>query len=126
MGAFIPIISAFLFGKRRAWWRQSGWPFLGRAFCLLPRIAAVHTGRLCHAVCPASSLIVIVIVGVTLSFIGRLPPGEYLAFPLTYLLTAIPLPIFILQPSQASTLWSSALGSDFTGHRESNHGLQRG
>lgn len=52
----------------------------------------------------------IVLVGVLLSFTGW-PALRVLAFPLTYLLTAIPLPIFFYNSlSSQLQLWSSALG----------------
>jgi exosortase D (VPLPA-CTERM-specific) len=68
----------------------------------------------------------IVILGVTFSFMG-LRALRVLAFPLTYLLTAIPLPIFLYNSlSNQLQLWSSALGVGFlqaidvTAFREGN------
>jgi hypothetical protein len=67
----------------------------------------------------------IVIIGVTLSFIGR-PALRVLAFPLGYLLTAIPLPVFLYNSlSSQLQLWSSALGVGFLQAIES-HGVPRG
>lgn len=126
-GPFIPIISAFLIWQRRAQLAAVGmspsWegPLLvaiGLLLFILGDYATLYV--LLHL------SLWIVIVGVTLSFIGR-PALRVLAFPLTYLLTAIPLPIFIYNTlSSQLQLWSSALGVGFlqaigvTAFREGN------
>ena len=126
-GPFIPVISAFLIWQRRtqlattgmspSWWG--------------PVLVAI--GLLLFILGDYATLFVllhfslwIVIIGVTLSFIGR-PALRVLAFPLGYLLTAIPLPVFLYNSlSSQLQLWSSALGVGFlqaievTAFREGN------
>ncbi len=126
-GPFIPIISAFLIWQRRTQLATTGiYPsWWGPVF--------VAIGMLLFILGDFATLFVLlhfslwmVIIGVTLSFIG--PAAlRVLAFPLTYLLTAIPLPIFFYNTlSSQLQLWSSALGVGFlqaievTAFREGN------
>ncbi len=110
-GPFIPIISAFLIWQRRTQLTAAGispsWvgPLL------------VGAGLLLFILGNYATLFVLlhlsgwmVIVGITLSFIGP-AAWRVLAFPLMYLLTAIPLPVFLYNSlSSQLQLWSSALG----------------
>lgn len=126
-GPFIPIISAFLVWQRRTQLAAAG---------LSPSWAGpvvVAVGLLFFIVGHYATLYVllhlslwIVIVGITISLIG-LPALRVLVFPLTYLLTAIPLPLFLYNTlSSQLQLWSSALGVGFlqaigvTAFREGN------
>lgn len=126
-GPFIPIISAFLIWQRRNHLATAGispsWtgPLLVGAGLLLFVLGDYAT---LYVLLHLS--LWIVIVGVTLSFIGW-PALRELVFPLTYLLTAIPLPIFFYNTlSSQLQLWSSALGVGFlqaigvTAFREGN------
>lgn len=126
-GPFIPIISAVLIWQR--------WPQVSRVGISPswwgPLLVAI--GMLLFILGDYATLYVvlhlslwIVIIGVVLSFIGR-PAMRVLAFPLSYLLTAIPLPVFLYNTlSNQLQLWSSALGVGFlqaigvTAFREGN------
>lgn len=126
-GPFIPIISAFLVWQRRTQlaaaeispsWAGPVVVAIGLLLFILGDYATLYV--LLHL------SLWIVIVGVTLSFIGR-PALRVLAFPLSYLLTAVPLPIFLYNTlSSQLQLWSSALGVWFlqaigvTAFREGN------
>ncbi|MBS0171109.1 MAG: VPLPA-CTERM-specific exosortase XrtD [Nitrospira sp.] len=126
-GPFIPIISAFLAWQRRA---QLATPRISPSWA---GTALVAIGLLLFIVGDYATLYVllhfslwIVIVGVVLSFLG-FPGLRVLVFPLTYLLVAIPLPIFFYNSlSSQLQLWSSALGVGFlqaigvTAFREGN------
>lgn len=126
-GPFIPFISAVLIWQRRTQLAAVG---------MSPSWAGpvlVATGLLLFILGDYATLYVllhlslwIVIVGITLSFIG-LAALRVVAFPLSYLLTAIPLPIFLYNTlSSQLQLWSSALGVGFlqaigvTAFREGN------
>lgn len=126
-GPFIPIISAVLIWQR---WTQvarvgispSWWGALLVAIGMLLFILGDYATL--YVVLHLS--LWIVIIGVVLSFIGR-PAMRVLAFPLSYLLTAIPLPVFLYNTlSNQLQLWSSALGVGFlqaigvTAFREGN------
>lgn len=126
-GFFVPIISAFLIWQRRhrlaavgmapSWWGP----------------VVVLAGLLLYVLGDYATLYVllhlslwVVIVGLTLSFIGPMAVRE-LAFPLSYLLAAVPLPVFLYNAlSSQLQLWSSALGVGFlqfvgvTAFREGN------
>lgn len=126
-GPFIPIISAVLIWQR--------WPQVSRVGISPswwgPLLVAI--GMLLFILGDYATLYVvlhlslwIVIIGVVLSFIGR-PAMRVLAFPLSYLLTTIPLPVFLYNTlSNQLQLWSSALGVGFlqaigvTAFREGN------
>ena len=126
-GPFIPIISAYLIWQRRTQlatvgmspsWAGPALVAIGLLLFILGDYATLYV--LLHL------SLWMVIVGVTLSFIGR-RALRVLAFPLTYLLMAIPLPIFFYNTlSSQLQLWSSALGVGFlqaigvTAFREGN------
>lgn len=126
-GPFIPFISAFFIWQRRSQLAAAGISPSWRG----PILVAI--GLLLLILGDYATLFVllhfslwIVIVGVILSFIG-LRALRVLAFPLTYLLTALPLPIFFYNTlSSQLQLWSSALGVGFlqaigvTAFREGN------
>ena len=110
-GFFVPIISLFLIWQRRhlvvaAGIRPSWWG---------PGIVLV--GLLLYVIGDYATLYVVlhlslwvVIVGLVLSYIGPVAIRE-IAFPLAYLLTSIPLPVFLYSAlSGRLQLWSSALG----------------
>jgi len=110
-GPFIPLISAALVWHRRhqlakvgsapSWWG----PIMVVIGLLLYVIGGLAT---LHVVSHLS--LWLVIVGLVLSFLGVKALQE-LAFPVGYLLTAIPLPIFLYNAlSGRLQLWSSALG----------------
>ncbi|MCS6316490.1 MAG: VPLPA-CTERM-specific exosortase XrtD [Nitrospira sp.] len=126
-GPFIPIVSAVLIWQR---WIQVARVGISPSWWG-PLLVAI--GMLLFILGDYATLYVvlhlslwIVIVGVALSFIGR-PAMRVLAFPLSYLLTAIPLPVFLYNTlSHQLQLWSSALGVGFlqaigvTAFREGN------
>ena len=110
-GFFVPVISLFLIwqGRRRitrAGIRPSWWG-----------LAVVLVGLLLFVIGDYATLYIvlhlslwIVIVGLVLSFIGPVAARE-IAFPLTYLLMSIPLPVFLYSAlSGRLQLWSSILG----------------
>jgi exosortase D (VPLPA-CTERM-specific) len=110
-GFFVPVISLFLIWQRRhrvvaAGIRHSWW---GPAIVLF--------GLLFYVIGDYATLYIvlhlslwIVIVGLVLSFIGPIAARE-IAFPLSYLLISIPLPVFLYSAlSGQLQLWSSALG----------------
>ena len=126
-GPFIPFISAFLIWQRRTQllavgmspsWAGTAFVAIGLMLFVLGDYATLYV--LLHL------SLWVVVVGITLSFIGW-PALRVLAFPLSYLLTAIPLPIFLYNTlSSQLQLWSSALGVGFlqaigvTAFREGN------
>ena len=126
-GPFIPFISAFLIWQRRTQlvaagmspsWAGTVFVAIGLMLFILGDYATLYV--LLHL------SLWVVVVGITLSFIGW-PALRVLAFPLSYLLTAIPLPIFLYNTlSSQLQLWSSALGVGFlqaigvTAFREGN------
>ena len=112
-GPFIPLISLYLIWLRRtqlqtverrgSWW---GLPIVaaGLLVYVVGEFAAMY------AVVHFS--LWIVIVGLLACAIG-LSGIRLLAFPLLYLLAALPLPVFLQNElSSRLQLWSSALGSD--------------
>ncbi|NGZ96165.1 MAG: VPLPA-CTERM-specific exosortase XrtD [Nitrospira sp. WS110] len=126
-GFFVPLISSFLIWQRRhrlatvgmapSWWGPVV-VLVGLLLYLLGDYATLYV--LLHL------SLWVVIVGLTLSFIGPAAVRE-LAFPLSYLLAAIPLPVFLYNAlSSQLQLWSSALGVGFlqlvgvTAFREGN------
>jgi exosortase D (VPLPA-CTERM-specific) len=110
-GIFVPLISGFLvwqsrhrllqLPKEKAWWG----------------LAAIALGLLLYVVGELSTLFVIhhvslwtVILGLVVTLIG-IRGARAIAFPLCYLLTAIPLPVFLYAGlSSQLQLWSSSLG----------------
>jgi exosortase D (VPLPA-CTERM-specific) len=126
-GPFIPLISAILVWHRRhrlteigsapSWWGPSI-VFIGLLLYVIGSLATLHV--LSHL------SLWLMIVGLLLSFLGVKALQE-LAFPVGYLLTAIPLPIFLYNALAGRLqLWSSALGVSFlqvvgvTAFREGN------
>ena len=110
-GFFVPVISLFLIWQRRhrvvaAGIRPSWW---GPAIVLVGLVLYVIGDYATLYVVLHLSLW-IVIVGLVFSFIGPVAARE-IAFPLSYLLTSIPLPVFLYSAlSGRLQLWSSALG----------------
>ena len=110
-GIFVPFITVFLiwYRRRRLVTPNSSSSWMGPAIVL--------AGLILHAAGNLATLYVIshlslwlLIVGLVLSFLGRNALRE-MAFPLGYLLTAIPLPVFLYNAlSSQLQLWSSALG----------------
>lgn len=110
-GLFVPLVSLFLMWQARervarvgpssSWWGA----------------VVLSGGLLLHVIGVLSSLFVVqhaalwmVIVGLALSLVGYKGVKE-IAFPLAYLLTSIPLPVFFYAGlSSRLQLWSSALG----------------
>lgn len=110
-GIFVPLISAFLVWQVRqrveqvkrenSWWG----------------LAVVTLGLLLYVVGEFSTIYVVlhfslwmVIVGLVIALIG-IRGAQAISFPLCYLLTAIPLPVFFYANlSSQLQLWSSALG----------------
>lgn len=126
-GFFVPFISLFLIWRMRHRIAQAR---VERSTWGVPIIAA---GLLLYWIGEFTALFFIlhislwmVIVGLTVSLIG-IPRTRAIAFPLGYLLTAIPLPTFIYSGMASQLqLWSSALGVGFlqlvgvTAFREGN------
>ncbi len=113
-GLFVPMISGFLIWQSRhrilkmpkdkSWWG----------------LAIIALGLLLYVVGELSTLYVVlhlslwtVIVGLAIALIG-MRGAKAIAFPLGYLLTAIPLPVFVYASlSSPLQLWSSSLGVGF-------------
>lgn len=110
-GFFVPIISLFLIWQRRhrvvaagispSWWGP-GIVLVGLLLYVIGDYATLYI--VLHV------SLWIVLVGLVLSFIGPVAARQ-IAFPLSYLLTSIPLPVFLYSAlSGRLQLWSSALG----------------
>jgi exosortase D (VPLPA-CTERM-specific) len=110
-GFFVPIISLFLIwqsrhrvvaaGIRPSWW-GTGIVLVGLLVYVIGDYATLYV--VLHL------SLWIVIIGLVLSFIGPVAARE-IAFPLSYLLASIPLPVFLYSAlSGRLQLWSSALG----------------
>ena len=110
-GPFIPIISAVLIWHHRhqlakmtfepSWWGT---------MLLLPALLLYVAGNVSTLYVISHLSLWLMIVGLALSFLG-IKALQELTFPLAYLLTAIPLPIFLYNSLSAQLqLWSSALG----------------
>lgn len=110
-GFFVPVISLFLVWQRRhrvvtagirpSWWGP-GIVLVGLVLYVIGDYATLYI--VLHL------SLWIVIVGLVFSFIGPVAARE-IAFPLSYLLTSIPLPVFLYSAlSGRLQLWSSALG----------------
>ena len=113
-GMFVPLISLFLIwqarhriaeaGARNSWWG----------------LAVIVTGLFLYWIGELATLYVLqhvslwlVIVGLVIASIG-VRRARVIAFPLSYLLTSIPLPVFLYASlSSQLQLWSSALGVGF-------------
>ncbi|WP_159450583.1 VPLPA-CTERM-specific exosortase XrtD [Nitrospira sp. ND1] len=110
-GLFVPVISAILAWQQRH--RLAGMgltPSWWGSIVVLAGLALYVVGNLATLYLILHLSLWIVIVGLVLSFIG-LKPLQKLAFPIAYLLTAIPLPVFFYNVlSGHLQLWSSALG----------------
>lgn len=109
-GPFIPLISAFLVWQRchrlaemnfsSSWWGT---------MVMLPALLLYVAGNLATLYVISHLSLWLMIVGLVLSFLGAKVLRE-LSFPLAYLLTVIPLPIFLYNSlSGRLQLWSSAL-----------------
>lgn len=110
-GIFVPVISGFLIwqsrhrllevSKQQSWWG----------------LAVIAVGLMLYVVGELSTLFVVlhfslwvVIIGLAISLLGILGT-KTIAFPLCYLLTAIPLPMFFYAGLSSNLqLWSSSLG----------------
>lgn len=110
-GMFVPLISLFLIWQARHLVAQA---VAGNSWWGL---AVISTGLILYGIGELATLYVLqhvslwmVIVGLVIASIG-IRGARAIAFPLSYLLTSIPLPVF-LYASVASQLqlWSSALG----------------
>jgi exosortase D (VPLPA-CTERM-specific) len=110
-GLFVPIISLFLVWQRRhqvvragicpSWWGP-GIVLVGLLLYVIGDYATLYVAL--HL------SLWVVIVGLVLSFIGPVA-ARRIAFPLAYLLTSIPLPVFLYSAlSGRLQLWSSTLG----------------
>jgi exosortase len=113
-GMFVPLISLFLIwqarhriaeaGAKNSWWG----------------LAVIVTGLFLYWIGELATLYVLqhvslwlVIVGLVIASIG-VRRARVIAFPLSYLLTSIPLPVFLYASlSSQLQLWSSALGVGF-------------
>ena len=113
-GLFVPLISLFLIwqarhriaqaGARNSWWG----------------LAVISGGLVLYGIGELATLYVLqhvslwlVIVGLVIALIG-IRGARAIAFPLSYLLTSIPLPVFLYASlSSQLQLWSSALGVGF-------------
>lgn len=110
-GLFVPLISGFLIWQSRhqlsQWPREQSWWGL----------AVIGLGLLLYVVGELSTLFLvlhvslwIVLVGLAMTLVG-VHGAKVMAFPLGYLLTAIPLPTFFYANlSSQLQLWSSSLG----------------
>ncbi|MBX3349518.1 MAG: VPLPA-CTERM-specific exosortase XrtD [Nitrospira sp.] len=126
-GPFVPIISAAIIWQQRhqlalvgmspSWWGPLV-VLTGIIFYIIGNLATLYV--FIHV------SLWLVIVGLALSFIGPVATWKMI-FPLAYLLTSIPLPVFLYNSlSSQLQLWSSALGVGFlqtievTAFREGN------
>ena len=110
-GIFVPLISAFLIWEARHHIKEasSGNSWWG--------LAVIFAGLFLYWIGELAALYVVehvslwlVIVGLVIASIG-LRGAKAIAFPLSYLLTSIPLPVFLYANlSSQLQLWSSALG----------------
>lgn len=110
-GMFVPLISLFLIWQARHLiaQAQAGNSWWG--------LAVISTGLILYGIGELATLYVLqhvslwmVIVGLVIASIG-IRGARAIAFPLSYLLTSIPLPVFLYASvSSQLQLWSSALG----------------
>ena len=110
-GFFVPVISAFLIWQRRSALAAIGMqPSWWGPLVLLPGLLLYVIGDYATLYIVLHLSLWLVLVGLVLSFIGLTGTKE-IAFPLLYLLTAIPLPVFLYGAlSSRLQLLSSALG----------------
>ncbi|MGE0468509.1 MAG: VPLPA-CTERM-specific exosortase XrtD [Nitrospira sp.] len=110
-GMFVPLISGFLVWqsrhrlmqvpRERAWWGL-GVIFVGLMLYVVGELASLYV--VLHL------SLWIVIVGLVIALVG-IRGAKAIAFPLGYLLTAVPLPVFFYANlSSQLQLWSSSLG----------------
>lgn len=110
-GMFVPLISGFLVWqsrhrlmqvpRERAWWGL-GVIFVGLMLYVVGELATLYV--VLHL------SLWIVIVGLVIALVG-IRGAKAIAFPLGYLLTAVPLPVFFYANlSSQLQLWSSSLG----------------
>ena len=126
-GPLVPLISAFLIWQARHRIAEAG---IANSWWGL---AVISAGLFLYWIGEFATLYVlqhvslwIVIIGLVIALIG-VRGARAIAFPLTYLLTSIPLPLFLYASlSSQLQLWSSALGMGFlqlvgvTAFREGN------
>ncbi|MEO7861130.1 MAG: archaeosortase/exosortase family protein, partial [Nitrospirales bacterium] len=113
-GMFVPLISLFLIWQARHRISEAG---AGNSWWGL---AVIVAGLVLYWVGELATLFVlqhvslwIVIVGLVIASIG-IRGARAIAFPLSYLLSSIPLPVFLYASvSSQLQLWSSALGVGF-------------
>ncbi len=113
-GMFVPLISLFLIWQSRRRIAEAG---VGNSWWGL---AVIVAGLVLYWVGELATLYVlqhgslwIVIVGLVIASIG-IRGARAIAFPLSYLLSSIPLPVFLYASvSSQLQLWSSALGVSF-------------
>ncbi|KXK03971.1 MAG: eight transmembrane protein [Nitrospira sp. OLB3] len=110
-GSVVPLISLFLVWQRRQRLTEAGLnPSWSGPFIVFAGLLLYFIGNLATLYVVSHLSLWIVIVGLVLSFLGVKALRE-LAFPVAYLLTAIPLPVFLYNAlSSRLQLWSSALG----------------
>ena len=110
-GMFVPLISLFLIWQARHRIAHAG---AGNSWWGL---AVISAGLILYGIGELATLYVLqhvslwmVIVGLVIALIG-IRGARAIAFPLSYLLTSIPLPVFLYASlSSQLQLWSSALG----------------
>ena len=110
-GIFVPFISAFLVwqNRHRLRWQRLAPSWLG-PLVVLVALFLYTAGNLATLYVISHLSLWLLIIGLVLSFLGLNGLRE-MAFPLAYLLTAIPLPVFLYNTlSSQLQLWSSALG----------------
>jgi len=110
-GIFVPVISAVLGWLRRHQWMRSGIvPSWRGPVIVLAGLLLYIVGNLATLYIILHLSLWLVIVGLAFSFLGTKATRE-LFFPLAYLLTSVPLPVFLYNAlSSQLQLWSSALG----------------
>lgn len=110
-GMFVPFISAFVLWERRhRLTRLNPAPSWVGPLVVLAALLLYTAGNLATLYVISHLSLWLLIIGLVLSFLGLKALRE-MGFPLAYLLTAIPLPVFLYNVlSGRLQLWSSALG----------------
>ncbi len=110
-GMFVPFISAFVLWQRRhRLTRLKPAPSWLGPLVVLAGLLLYTAGNLATLYVISHLSLWLLVIGLVLSFLGLKALRE-MAFPLAYLLTAIPLPVFLYNAlSSRLQLWSSALG----------------
>lgn len=110
-GMFVPVVSAVLVWQRRHQCARSGpSPSWWGPVIVFAGILLYLVGNLATLYVILHLSLWLVLVGLALSFLGTRTVRELL-FPLTYLLTSVPLPVFFHNAlSSLLQLWSSTLG----------------